>query len=130
MEVADMPKPRRTTSHAQHSGPYTTSVIDTPPGPNPFQTIGDRINPNGPGGCWIWTGPLSEQGYGWSGINLPGPHSGLVHRIVYEILVGPIPEDHDLHHECGVVACCNPDHLTPLTHADHMAHHAELRRAS
>ncbi|TDD77726.1 HNH endonuclease [Actinomadura rubrisoli] len=39
----------------------------------------------------------------------------VVHRFVYESLVGPIPEGLVLDHLCRVRACCNPAHLEPVT---------------
>lgn len=51
-----------------------------------------------------------------------------VHRWVYEILVGPIPGDHVLHHTCETKRCVNPAHLEPLTPSEHAAVHAALRR--
>jgi len=134
MEVADMAQRRRSiTADRQDTGsPYSTSAatIDTVTKVNPFEVVGDRINPNGPGGCWIWTGPTDEAGYGHTGVYLPGQFTDLVHRVTYQMLVGPIPEDHVIHHECEVKACCNPAHLTPMTNSDHLAHHVQLRRAS
>ena len=37
-----------------------------------------------------------------------------------------IAAGHHLHHECEVKACCNPDHLTPLTPEQHRRRHAGL----
>ena len=36
-------------------------------------------------GCWLWAGPRNQHGYG----RLP---EGLVHRLMYELKVGPVPE--------------------------------------
>ena len=51
--------------------------------------------------CWLWPGALTASGYGKVG---PGPEggTGLVHRIVYEHMVGPIPKGLDLDHLCRV----------------------------
>jgi hypothetical protein len=68
-------------------------------------------------GCWIWVGLLS-RGYGqisWQG------RQQQAHRVVYEMFVGPIPTDYELHHQCEVRACVRPDHLMPLTIKDHVA---------
>jgi hypothetical protein len=44
-----------------------------------------------------------------------------VHRVVWEILVGPIPAGADMDHLCRVRACCNPDHLEPVSRAVNVA---------
>jgi hypothetical protein len=69
-------------------------------------------------GCWIWTGALSV-GYGHyqpSGTK----KRKLVHRGVYELLVGPIPPRFDCDHLCRVPACCNPEHIEPVTHRENI----------
>lgn len=62
-------------------------------------------------GCWIWHGATS-CGYGT--IEVAGK-TRLVHRVMYERLVGPIPKDKQLDHKCRVLCCWNPDHLEPVT---------------
>lgn len=67
-----------------------------------------RVTPTG--FCWLWTGGTTE-GYGnvrWDG------RSQRVHRVVYELLVGPIPEGSEIDHLCRIRSCCNPDHLDPV----------------
>lgn len=41
-----------------------------------------------------------------------------VHRVVYELLVGPIPEGLQLDHLCRNRVCGNPDHLEPVTNRE------------
>ena len=62
------------------------------------------------GECHIWMGARNAAGYGIIG------HNGgkiLVHRAVYELEVGPIPEDQGLLHRCDNPPCCNTEHLFP-----------------
>lgn len=67
--------------------------------------------------CWWWTGSKLD---GYGRINAaPGDQRKLIaHRVVYEALVGPIPEGHDLDHLCLNRACVNPDHLEPVTRSE------------
>lgn len=44
----------------------------------------------------------------------------LSHRVVYEALVGPIPEGNELDHRCRNRACVRPSHLEPVTHQENM----------
>jgi hypothetical protein len=63
-------------------------------------------------GCWLWTGRMNRNGYGrayWYG------KEPVVHRLVYEILIGQIPKGLVLDHLCRVRHCCNPEHLEPVT---------------
>lgn len=69
-------------------------------------------------GCWIWTGARSNTGYGIAEqpcscgeASKPRP----AHRVVYEALVGPIPDGLQLDHLCRTRACVNPVHLDPVT---------------
>lgn len=68
--------------------------------------------------CWNWTGPKTDSGYGVIGRG--GRHAGLLrtHRLAYELLVGPIPDGLHIDHLCKNRACCNPDHLEPVTQAE------------
>lgn len=65
------------------------------------------------GDCWVWTASTTD-GYGytqWDG------RLWRVHRLVYTLLIGPIPTGMQLDHLCRSRACCRPDHLEPVTHA-------------
>src|SRR5215467_11127283 len=73
----------------------------------PVTPIGWRILPDD-SGCWNWDKPYGSV---WS-----GGKSCYVHRVVYEALVGPVPEGLELDHLCRNPRCVNPDHLEPVTH--------------
>jgi HNH endonuclease len=64
------------------------------------------------GGCWVWTGKISKNGYGAVTVNYKSVGA---HRFFYEELVGPIPEGLVLDHLCRNRACVNPAHLEQVT---------------
>jgi len=73
--------------------------------------------------CWIWQLALlkpsianpSGGGYGMMQFYVDGKAKmRTVHRVAYELWVGPIPASREIcHHDrlCTSKACCNPDHL-------------------
>lgn len=65
-------------------------------------------------GCWEWLQRRNEHGYGE--VNLSNYRTKLVHVLMYENTVGPVPDGLELDHTCRNRACCNPDHLEPVTH--------------
>lgn len=62
-------------------------------------------------GCWLWTGSLTNQGYGSMQVDGVGTTA---HRAAYQALVGPVPEGLVLDHLCRNRRCCNPAHLEPV----------------
>lgn len=67
--------------------------------------------------CWLYAGSLNGSGYGRISLAKGGV---MVHRAMYEALVGPIPEGLQLDHLCRVRHCVNPSHLEPVTHRENM----------
>lgn len=65
-----------------------------------------------PDGCWLWTRPLNNRGYGCITV---GGTSKVAHRFVYELLCGSIPDGLTLDHLCSVRHCVNPSHLEPCS---------------
>ncbi len=65
-----------------------------------------------PSGCVLWTGAVNSGGYGtiWS-----DGRNRLVHRVMYEMFAGPIPDGLQLDHLCRVRHCAAPAHLEPVT---------------
>lgn len=72
--------------------------------------------------CWLWTGYCIPTGYGKMRAN--DGRLLYVHRIAYELLIGPIPDgmtlDHVAERGCRHRNCVNPDHLEPVTHAENV----------
>jgi hypothetical protein len=90
--------------------------------------IGRRIAVQ-PNGCWIFNGK-SDQ-YGHQTITVNGhKYCLIVHRWMYELANGPIPDDHHVHHECKTPGCVNPLHLVALSAGDHARHHHAERRSA
>lgn len=64
--------------------------------------------------CWLWYGARSKHGYGriTVGKTADGRFPIVsVHRLVYGLTYGPIPEGMDVLHHCDTPPCCRPDHL-------------------
>ena len=72
--------------------------------------------------CWNWTAAKNARGYGVVRVmgKIPGGHNELSHRYIYRVTVGEIPEGMSLDHLCRNPACCNPDHLEPVSHSENM----------
>lgn len=69
-------------------------------------------------GCWLWTGPKNNMGYGVLGIDRKHV---LAHRFSYELHNAPIPPGLECCHRCDVPLCVRPDHLFLGTHTENMA---------
>lgn len=80
-----------------------------------------NIDKDGPGGCWLWTGSLSTQAHYGQFFAAGAPL--YAHRFSYDYHVGPCPRGSHIHHKCATPACVNPDHLEPLTPAEHRSCH-------
>jgi hypothetical protein len=79
-------------------------------------TFWDYVNEFGPtpehvpelGPCWLWTGDLYPNGYGYS---LGGPKTRYAHRAAWLITKGPIPSRLYVLHKCDNPPCVRPSHL-------------------
>jgi hypothetical protein len=72
-------------------------------------------------GCWLWPGGKSGNGYAKVAFTRDGRrHFRVLHRLLYEVLRGPVDEDLQLDHLCRVRNCCNPDHLEPVTGSENL----------
>jgi hypothetical protein len=62
-------------------------------------------------GHWLWLGPVNNNGYARKG-------KEYVHRMMYVLHVGPIPDGLEIDHICRVRHCVNPAHLEAVTHRE------------
>lgn len=77
--------------------------------------------------CWPWAGRRGTNGYGIAVIPASHARGTSAHRLVYTILVGPVPDGHTVDHRCHDPevcklgsgcphrSCVNPDHLAAVT---------------
>src|SRR5690242_11209019 len=107
-------------SHAQGLCPthYGRARRDGRIAPRPKRSVEERFMSHvriDDVGCWIWTARLGTGGYGYFGQKVDSVwKQRRAHRVSYELHVGPIPDGLTIEHLCGVPACVNPEHLTPM----------------
>lgn len=67
-------------------------------------------------GCWEWpVGSVTQYG----NIHVDGK-CRKAHRVIYEMLVQPIPAGMQIDHLCRVRKCCNPAHLEVVTPSENV----------
>lgn len=78
-------------------------------------------------GCWLYQGCRNDHGYARvrgpqfrreDGSPVQKNYRG--HRVMYEALVGPVPEGLVIDHLCRVRHCVNPEHLEPVTRKENL----------
>jgi hypothetical protein len=72
------------------------------------------------GECWLCH--LAPNAKGYSNVTVGGRTGDKwrVHRLVYTIINGPIPDGQIILHKCDTPRCIRPDHLTCGTHAENI----------
>jgi hypothetical protein len=61
---------------------------------------------------------MSQNMRGYPQAAIGNGKKGYTHRLIYEAMVGPIPDGLHLDHKCNNRKCCNPEHLEPVTAAE------------
>ena len=81
----------------------------------------DIIQLNYKTACWIWNKSISPAGYGWLKFRKTNITA---HSFMYEYLMGEESPKRDdmleLDHLCRNRACCNPEHLELVSHAENL----------
>lgn len=81
-----------------------------------------ECRPDGP--CYPWRGEKTDAGYfrAWH-----KRRRTTAHRLAYELVIGPIPDGHEIDHLCRNRECVNPFHLEPVTHRENCIRAARLK---
>lgn len=77
-----------------------------------------KVERPSPSGCWTWTGARLSATSDYGRIDVAGVRY-VAHRYAYVLLVGPIPDGHELDHLCENQRCVNPAHVEPVTPDEH-----------
>lgn len=80
-----------------------------------------------PKGCWLYTGFIKWDGYGWMQHKRKFMTAS---RFAWIITNGEIAEGQHVMHKCDNPPCCNPDHLRLGTHEENMADMAAKGRCN
>ena len=83
----------------------------------PEESFAARANKGEAGGCWLWTGATTPQGYPQI---CDGRRVIRAHRWAYEKFVGQIPSGLVIDHKCRNRSCVNPFHLEPVTNRENV----------
>lgn len=67
------------------------------------------------GNCWLWTGPLDRDGYGFFYLRRKNRRA---HRVAWFNVNGEIPKGMVVNHTCRNRACVRPQHLGLVTQSE------------
>jgi hypothetical protein len=88
---------------------------------NPHGTPEERfwryVEKKGLDECWLWTGQVDKDGYGWLRL---GKSMVRAHRFSFVLHGGVLAEDQLLRHKCNTPGCVNPRHVIPGSHDANM----------
>jgi hypothetical protein len=106
--------------YSRGTGPFGTRETDRMrDGMDLLESIRGHVS-KADSGCLEWTGVLGKGGYGMLHVaNRSRPRAGSVmrsvHRVVWEMLCGPIPHGLVIDHLCRNRRCVNPAHMEVVT---------------
>lgn len=89
------------------------------------QDFWKHVNKRNADECWIWTGRLTDCGYGRVGYHRK---QWKAHRLAWALTYGSIENGMGVLHKCDNPPCCNPNHLFIGTQIDNMADSARKGR--
>jgi hypothetical protein len=73
-----------------------------------------RVEDNG---CWVWTGAVSDMGYGKFVIR---EKTMPVHIIAYRVYWDNYDDSRVIHHTCGNKLCVHPYHLSQIAYRENL----------
>lgn len=74
-----------------------------------------KVQQGHPDQCWLWIAARDKDGYGRFFLN---GQTRRAHRVSYEIVHGPIPDELETLHSCDNPPCVNPNHISVGTSLD------------
>lgn len=63
-------------------------------------------------GCWLWLGQRNSQGY--ARVEIAGKNYQL-HRVMFELVRGPLRPEDTVDHACNRKRCVNPNHMSRMS---------------
>lgn len=89
-----------------------TTTMDTP---DLLESIQAKLEAPRPD-CLLWPA-AADRGYGRIWVDGTAKR---VHRVVWELTHGPIPDGMTVDHLCRIRSCCNVEHLELVTQAENV----------
>ena len=87
-----------------------------------------KISPEPNSGCWLWTGNVTQAGYGVLRSGGKDEPIKYAHRLMYEMHYGFEPSGKVVRHKCDNPLCVNPEHLLIGTQADNVQDAVDRKR--